>query len=165
MKRAGISLLLLTFIYAMVLASFHPLDLLFGAILSGALLYTFRRFVFGDAGGRPDPLPGLLRRSVAFFPFALAVAWDVVKGTWEVALITLHLRPLKSPGIVKVPVGERTQTGVAVSALVTTLSPGEVLIEANDEFMLLHVIDAGDPDAVRRTHENFYQRYQRKVFP
>jgi multisubunit Na+/H+ antiporter MnhE subunit len=163
-KRAGIGLVLLTFVYAMVLASFHPLDLLFGAILSGALLYTFRRFIFDD-GGRPGPLPGLLRRSVAFFPFAGAVAWDVAKGTWEVALITLHLRPLTTPGIVKVPVGERTQTGVVVSSLVTTLSPGAVLIEANDEFMLVHVIDAGDPDAVRRTHENFYQRYQRKVFP
>jgi multicomponent Na+:H+ antiporter subunit E len=164
MKRAIIALLLLTFVYAMVLASFDPLDLLFGAVLSGALLYVFRRFVFDDSDG-PVPLPRLLRRSLAFFPFAGVVAWDVVKGTWEVALVTLHLRPLTSPGIVKVSVGERTPTGVAVSSLVTTLSPGAFLIEANDEFMLIHVIDAGDPEAVRLAHETLYQRYQRKVFP
>ncbi len=162
MKRAIFCVVLLTGVYAMVLASLHPLDLLFGAVVSGALVYASRLFVFG---GRPDPLPGLIRRWVAFFPFAGAVVQDVVAGTWEVALVTLHLRPLASPGIVKVPVGERTPTGVAVTALVMTLSPGAFLIEANEEFMLIHLIDARDPNAFRQECEDFYQRYQRKVFP
>ena len=165
MKRVVLALLLLTLVYAMVLASFHPLDLLFGVVLSGALLYAFRAFVFGGAGGKPKPLPGLAGRFVAFFPFAWAVALDTARGTWEVAIITLHLRPLVSPGIVKVPVGERTPSGVAVSALVTTLSPGAFLIEANEEFMLIHLLDASDADSVREKHKEFYQRYQRKVFP
>jgi multisubunit Na+/H+ antiporter MnhE subunit len=132
--------------------------------LGGAALYVslvrIQRYRW-----RTGPLRGLLRSFAAFFPFAGAVVRDVVEGTWEVALVTLHFRPLVSPGIVKVPVGERTSTGVAVSALVTTLSPGAFLIEANEDFMLLHVIDAADPDAVREKHEDFYQRYQRKVFP
>ena len=66
-----------------------------------------------------------------------------------------------------IPVGDRTQTGVAVSALVATLSPGEVLVDVDRErgAMLIHVIDAGDPEATRRRHEDFYQRYQRRVFP
>ena len=149
----------------MVLASLHPLDLAFGALVSGALVYAFRPFVFDGAGGRPDSLPGLARRCAAFFQFVVAVAWDVVKGTWEVALITLHLRPLKRPGVVKVPVGERTPAGVAVSALTTTLFPGAFLVKANDEFMLMHLIDASDPDAFRKEREDLYQRYQRKVFP
>ncbi len=146
----------------MVLASFHPWDLLFGALVSGAAMYAFKGFVLGD---RADPLPGLLKRCVAFFPFAGAAVRDIVVGTWEVALVTLHFRPLAQPGIVKVPVGERTPTGVAVSALVTTLSPGDFLVEANDEFMLIHTIDASDPDTYRKEREDFYQRYQRKVFP
>jgi multisubunit Na+/H+ antiporter MnhE subunit len=89
----------------------------------------------------------------------------VLKGTWEVALITLHIKPLVEPGVVKLPVGERTPNGVAVLGLVTTLSPGAFLIEANKEFMLIHVIDASDPDAFREDREDFYRRYQRKVFP
>ena len=165
MKRASLVVLLLTGVYTMTLASFHPLDLLFGAVASVAVLYAYRGFVFGEAEGRPDPLPGLLGRCVAFFPFAMAIVWDVVKGTWEVALVVLHLRPLVRPGIVKVPIGERTPTGVAVTALVTTLSPGALLVEANEEFMLLHVINASDPGAVRKDREDFYQRYQKKVFP
>ena len=162
MKRTILCILLLTGVYAMVLASFHPLDLLFGALISGVLVYAFRRFVFGD---RLASSSGLARRCVAFFPFAGAVVRDIVAGTWEVALITLHLRPLAKPGIVKVPVGERTPTGVAVTAIVTTLSPGDFLVEANDEFMLIHTIDAGDPDDFRKDREDLYQRYQRKVFP
>jgi multicomponent Na+:H+ antiporter subunit E len=31
--------------------------------------------------------------------------------------------------------------------------------------MLLHVLDAADPDAVRRHHAAFYERHQRSVFP
>ena len=58
MKRALLSLFLLTLVYALVLASFAPWDLALGAVLSGALLYAFRGFVFG---GRPAPVPGLLR--------------------------------------------------------------------------------------------------------
>ncbi len=162
MKRAGFAVLFLTGIYVMVLASFHPWDLFFGVVVSGALVYGFRSFVFG---GRPDPLTGLAGRAAAFFPFVAAVVWDVLKGTWEVALITLHIKPLVEPGVVKLPVGERTPTGVAVLGLVTTLSPGAFLIEANDEFMLIHIIDASDPDAFREEREDFYQRYQRKVFP
>jgi multisubunit Na+/H+ antiporter MnhE subunit len=162
MKRAVFIVVLLTGVYAMVLASFHPMDLLFGAIFSGTLLYAFRSFVFG---GRPDSLPRFLRRCVAFFPFAGVAAWDIIAGTWEVALVTLHVRPLARPGIVKLPIGEWTPVGAAVLALVTTLSPGAFLVEANDEYMLIHVIDASDPDAFRKDREDFYQRYQRKVFP
>ncbi|MDP8926121.1 MAG: Na+/H+ antiporter subunit E [Actinomycetota bacterium] len=162
MKRTLLVLLLLTGVYAMVLASFHPWDLLFGALVSGALIYAFRQFVFG---GRPDLLPGFLRRCAAFFPFVWAAVWDIVAGTWQVALVVLHLRPLAEPGVVEVPVGERTPTGVAISALVTTLSPGAFLVEADDESILIHLIDASDPEAFRRDREDFYQRYQKKVFP
>jgi multisubunit Na+/H+ antiporter MnhE subunit len=161
-KRALFCLLLLTGVHAMVLATFDPWDLFFGLLLSGALIYVFRSFVFGD---QPDPLPGFARRCAAFFPFAWVVVLDIVKGTWEVALITLHIRPLKEPSLVKVPVGDRSPTGVAVTARVTTLSPEAFLIEANDESMLIHVIDASDPDAFRKGRKNLYQRCQRKVFP
>jgi multicomponent Na+:H+ antiporter subunit E len=161
-KRAVLAILFLTGVYAMALASFHPWDLFFGVVVSGALVYCFRSFVFG---GQPNPLTGLAGRAVAFLPFVVATVWDVLKGTWEVALITLHIKPLVEPGVVRLPVGERTPTGVAVLGLVTTLSPGAFLIEVNDEYMLIHVIDASDPNAFREDREEFYRRYQSKVFP
>jgi multisubunit Na+/H+ antiporter MnhE subunit len=154
---------LLTLVYALVLASFKRWDLALGAAASVALLFALR----GVARPSPEREPGLLRRIVAFFPFALAVLVDVARGTWEVALVTLHLRPLDKPGIVEIPVGERTPIGVAVSTLCATLSPGEFLVEVDEERreILLHVIDASDPDAIRERHRRFYERYQRWVFP
>lgn len=161
MRRSLLSLLLLTLVYALVLGSFDPLDLLLGLALSGVLLFVFRDYLFAGA----EMNGTLLGRAAAFTPFVLAVLRDVVIGTWEVTLVTLHLRPLKCPGIVAVPIGERTPVGVAVSALVTTLSPGAFLIDVERGVMLLHVIDATDPEAVRERHQEFYRRYQRKVFP
>lgn len=164
MTRYAAAVAGLTGLYALALASFAPLDLLFGAVLATALVFTSRRFVFGD---RPDEEVSLLRRVVAFVPFAAVVFWQVLEGTWEVALITLHLRPLHRPGIVAVPIGERTPAGVVVWAVVVGLAPGSFFVDLDGErgVALIHVIDAGDPAAFRRQQEDFYNHYQRKVFP
>lgn len=163
MGRLVFPLVLLTLVYALVVGTFSAADLALGALLSGVLLFALRAFVLP---GEPAST-GLFGRVAAFFPFAAAVGYDVVVGTWEVSLVTLHLRPFARPGIVAIPIGDRTQTGVAVSALVATLSPGEVLVDVDREggAMLIHVMDAGDPGAIRGRHEDFYRRYQRKVFP
>jgi multisubunit Na+/H+ antiporter MnhE subunit len=157
-------IILLTATYALVLASFHPWDLAIGATLSALLLGLFRRFLFGD---RPARLGDLGSRLVAFVPFAVAVVRDILAGTWAVALVVLHMRPLVCPGIVTVPIEDRSPTGVAVAALVDTLSPGSVLVDVDWErgVMLIHVIDAREPDAIREKHRQFYHRYQKRVFP
>lgn len=163
MARLLFPLVLLTAVYALVLGSFAPADLALGAVISGSLLLALRGFVLSGAPASS----GTAGRLAGFLPFAAAVARDVVVGTWEVSLVVLHLRPINRAGIVAIPVGERTETGVAVTALVATLSPGEVLVDVDRErgVMLMHVIDATNPEAIRRRHEEFYRRYQRKVFP
>jgi len=164
MPRAVLSILSLTVVYGLVLGSFHPWDVGIGIFVSGALYFATRGYLFG---GRAEIDRRLFGRMVAFIPFSLAVIWDITVGTWEVALVTLHIRPLHHPGIVVVPVGERSPVGVATTALVMTLSPGEFLVDVDREHdaILMHVLDASDPDAVRRKHEEFYQRYQKRVFP
>jgi multicomponent Na+:H+ antiporter subunit E len=88
-------------------------------------------------------------------------------GNVEVTLVTLGLRPLLRPGIVAVPVGDRTPTGVAVWAVVTGLPPGSYFVDVDRErgVVLIHVLDARDPEAYREEQEDFYRRYQSKVFP
>jgi multicomponent Na+:H+ antiporter subunit E len=164
------AILVLTLVYALALASFHPWDLLFGAGLSAALLFTCRRFVFDADGTAPrpaDPRLTLLGRVVAFVPFAAVVFRNILVGNVEVTLVTLGLRPLLRPGIVAVPVGDRTPTGVAVWAVVTGLPPGSYFVDVDRErgVVLIHVLDARDPEAYREEQEDFYRRYQSKVFP
>ncbi len=164
MTRYVAAIVGLTLAYALALGSFHPLDLLFGAGLSAALVFVSRRVVF-EAG--PDGGPSFLRRVAAFVPFSFVVFWEVVVGTWEVTLVTLHLRPLNKPGIVAVPIANRTPTGVAVWAIIAGLPPGSFFVDVDRErgVVLIHIIDAGDPEAFRREQEGFYNRYQSKVFP
>ncbi len=157
-------LLPLTLLYTLTLASFELWDILFGLLFSGVLLLTFRQFVFEGHAAAGGSLP---RRIVASVPFAARVLLDVAVGIWQVALVIVRIRPLCSPGIVAVPIGDRTPTGVAISALVTTLSPGSYLVDVDWErrVMLFHVLNAHDSDAMREKLQNMYERYQRHVFP
>jgi multisubunit Na+/H+ antiporter MnhE subunit len=47
------------------------------------------------------------------------------------------------------------------------ITPDTVVVELDEERgrMLLHVIDASDPDAVRSEQLRSYERRQRRVFP
>lgn len=164
MSRLVLALLLLTATYALVLASVHPWDLALGAALSAGVLLAFRPFLLGR---RPAPIDGLVARLLALPRLVWAVLADITVGTVRVAAVVLGLRPLESPGIVAVPVGDRTEAGVVVSAFAATLAPGEYLVDVDwsERRMLLHVLDARDPDGVRERFDHFYRRYQRRVVP
>jgi multisubunit Na+/H+ antiporter MnhE subunit len=164
MIRFGLSLVFLTITYLFVLASGSPGDIAMGVVFSGVLLLVFRNFLFG---GNPKPSPGFFAKLAALPLFLAASVWDIVKGTWEVALVVLHIRPLERPGIVAVPIEGRTPTGLAVSATETTLSPGTYLVDVDVErgVWLIHALDAADAEGVKRDRREFYERYQKRVFP
>lgn len=166
MNRFIAAVLLGTVLYLLTLASVKLWDIVQGAIITIALLIVFRRFLY-QAGGRPAHVPKLLERFVAFWPFVGHVLVDIVHGTVFVIRIVLRRRPLQCPGIVTIPIAERSANGVAVSALASTLSPGSFLVDVDEErgVMLMHVIDASDPDGVRADHQELYVDRQRHVFP
>ncbi len=151
-------------VYALTLSSADPLDVLIGAVLGGGLILVVdRRLQPVASGAMPPPAVRVL-----WFPlFAVAVVADVAQGTWDVALRVLSLRRLDRPGVVRIPLGARSDRGAAVTALAASLSPGSVLVDIDWERrdLLLHLIDASDPDGVRGRQQRFYDRYQRRVFP
>lgn len=164
MSTALLSLVLLTAVYLMVVESFSVWDVLFGGVVSGLVLLLVRQ---RPAQRVSAAGPGLGRRIVRFVPFAVAVFFDILAGTWDVLLTVLHLRSADRAGFVEVPIGERTPTGVAVTSLLITLSPGSVVLDIDHErgIMLYHVLDATNPDDVRARYQRFYERFQRHVFP
>lgn len=165
LARVALSLSLLVLVYALALGSFAPADLALGSLFAAGALLFCRRLLLEDAHAPPQGSVG--RRVLAFVPFSIVVLGQVAVGTWEVALVVVGLRRLRTPGIVAVPIGERSQAGVAVSGLAATLSPGELLVDVDWErrVMLFHVMDARDPDAVRERHQRLYRAHQRWVFP
>ena len=152
----------LTGVYLLSLGSVDPLDAAEGFLLAVALSLWLRgRLEWPEGAG-----PSLAGRIAAFPLLVVGELVEVLRGTWDVALRVLGLRPLES-GIVLIPIGERTDLGVAVTGLLAGLSPGSMLVEVDRErqVMLFHFIDASDADAVRDHLDRFYRRYQRRVFP
>jgi multisubunit Na+/H+ antiporter MnhE subunit len=155
--------LLLTGVYLLSLGSMDPLDAAEGLVLATVLSLGLRGRLERPQGAGPS----LVGRIAAFPLLVGGLLIDVLRGTWDVALRVLGLRPVECPGIVLVPIGERTELGVAVTGLLAGLSPGSMLVEVDSQrqAMLFHVIDAHDPDTVRDHLDRFYRRYQRRVFP
>jgi multicomponent Na+:H+ antiporter subunit E len=163
-SRLGLSVGLLALIYVLTLASLEPWDVVGGLLIAAVLLALSQRVTIGH---RPARLPDLPARMVAFFPFAAQVTFGMIRDAWSVALVMIHVRPLGQPGIVTVPIANRSHRGIAVTALVTTISPGSYFLGVDWEHdeMVFHFLDASDPDAIRADRERLYDRYQRHVFP
>jgi multicomponent Na+:H+ antiporter subunit E len=157
-------LALLTCTYALTVASFAWEDLALGLGLSIVLLAVFRRTM----------LPSRLQSSattikgITMLPLYMArVVWSIVTGTVAVTIYVLGIRQLRHPGIVSVPIGQRTPGGVAVTALALTLSPGSFLVDVDweERVMFVHVMDASEPAVVREELQTMYDRYQRHIVP
>lgn len=164
MTRVLLSLAGLTLVYSMILLSLHPWDLAIGVILATGVVVLFRQHLFGDG---LEPVAGFGRRVLALPRFAWAVYVEMMEGLWLVLSIVLGRRPLVRSGIVAVPMGERSPSGVAVTAWLVGLSPGSVVIDVDWEsrIMWIHFVDVTDPEELRQKMQIFYERYQRQIFP
>lgn len=149
-------------VYLAVLGRVEPWDVASGAILAAALLVAFRRLLAVPRRRVPTG-----RRLGAVPPLCGRIAADVVRGTWSVFLRALGVRQVGPSGFVEVPILDRTEAGVAATALAETLSPGSVLVEVDWErkVMIFHVMELDDPEAVRERIQRFYRRHQRRVVP
>jgi multisubunit Na+/H+ antiporter MnhE subunit len=162
MARFVLMTVTLTAVYLLVLTSVQPGDVLLGATLSVVIAAALvRAFPAGRVdsplGGRLAAAPGLAVKTVA----------GIVRGTWHVALYTLGRRRLERPGLVAIPKEDRTPSGVAAWGFLTALSPDEIVVDIDEQrgVLLVHVLDAGDPEAIRVRHHEAHERRQRRVFP
>jgi multisubunit Na+/H+ antiporter MnhE subunit len=155
--------LLLIVVYALAVGSFAPWDLLLGFLVAVVLVAGLRRHVPGTG----IPGPRLLWRLGGVPALAAAVLRDMTIGTWQVAAVVLGIRPLRRPGVVAIPIGDRSEAGALATAFIGTLAPGEFLVEIDWErrVLLFHVLDAGDPARVRARFAASYRNRQRRVVP
>lgn len=145
--------------FALMTADFSWQNLTVGLGLSIGLLWLFRKQVI------PRPLPpnGFALHLIIYTPVLIwYLLIDILKGTWVVTLTTLGIRPLRKPGIVKLPIGGHSPYGVGPVGYFVTLSPGSFMVDVdwNTREMLVHVLDASDPDAVRKDAEKYYRLWE-----
>lgn len=154
---------LLTGVFLLMVGSVDVWDGVLGGGVAALLLGWSGRWL---TDGRPPGAVGPARVG-GFVLLMGAVLVDVVKGTWRMMLVILGPQPGARQGVVEVPLGERTDGGVRVSALVASMAPGSVLLDIDWErrVMRFHMVDASRADAFREELARFYRERQRSVFP
>lgn len=178
MRRTGRSLfgvrmlavLTLLAVYLLTLGSVSWGDLAIGLALALVVERGWRRRVLrggilGEAAKRPRAR--LHRALIAAPRLVLAVLWEITRGTWEVTKYSLGFREPVHAGTVAIQIEGISPAGLATWAFIVTVSPGELALDLDEErgILVIHALDASDPEAIRRHHQNFYAKYQREVIP
>ena len=141
-------------VFCLVIGDFGWQNLLLGAGIVMPVMYVFRRQITPD----PLPPPGLSLHLLVYAPVLLYYLFiDILGGSWQVIRVTLGMSPLRHPGIVRVSFKDFSAYGVGPIGFFITLSPGSFLVDVDwdKQVMLIHVLDASDPDAVRRNAERY----------
>jgi len=95
--------------------------------------------------------------------FGLIVIWDIIVANIQVAWIVLTRRNKNlRPAWVVIPLDLRQPEAITVLAGTITLTPGTVSADMSDtgHCLLVHALDAPDPDAVR---DDIKQRYEARL--
>jgi multisubunit Na+/H+ antiporter MnhE subunit len=158
MSRVVIQALALMGVYLLVMTSAKPADAIVGLLLGLVLAVALRPRLPGRRPATP-PLTGLL----ALFPVVAQTALEMLIGSWRT--VRFCLRGTGQPGFVEIPRGDRSRHSVALWGVLTGEAPDEVPIDVDEErgVLIVHLVDASDPDAVRHRHQRAYERAQRKV--
>jgi multisubunit Na+/H+ antiporter MnhE subunit len=157
MTQAALRVVGLAAIYLLVLTSLDPGDLLVGGLIAVGVAVAVRpRGRRGAAGRSARPH---LRAALAV---AAGTTVELVRGTWRTVRFCLGDRGRQ--GFVEIPRAGRSTRNVAFWGLLTGEAPDEVPVDVDTErdILIVHLIDARDPEEVRERH-NRASRAQRKV--
>jgi multicomponent K+:H+ antiporter subunit E len=130
-----------------------------GMVVFGLILGTI--IPIGTAQWWPDR-PGRIK-PFKMFTYCLLVMWDIIVANIQVAWIVLtKSNAAMQPAWVVIPLDLRTPEAISILAGTITLTPGTVSADLSDEghSLLVHALDAPDPDAVR---DDIKQRYERRL--
>lgn len=150
--------LLLTLVWCLLNNTISPGMVVFGLIL-GILVPILTAPYWPD---RP-----VLRNPVRLIAYVLIVIWDILVANVQVARIVLFKsNSAMRPNWVTIPLDLRTPEAIAILAGTITLTPGTVSSDLSDQghVLLVHALDAPDPDAVRDQIKDRYERRLKEIF-
>jgi multicomponent K+:H+ antiporter subunit E len=108
-----------------------------------------------------------LKNPAMIVEFVLVVLWDIVVANVVVAKTILFTRnAAMRPTWVTVPLDLRTPEAITVLAGTITMTPGTVSsdIAADGRSLLVHCLNAPDPDAVVAEIKHRYERRLKEIF-
>ncbi|MDX2485800.1 MAG: Na+/H+ antiporter subunit E [Pseudodonghicola sp.] len=149
---------LLTAVWLLLVNSYSLNSLLFGFLL-GIVIPFLTRPYWTD---RPE-----LHHPLKIVEYFAIVIWDIIVANVVVAGIVLFKRNAdRHPAWVCIPMELRSPEAITVLAGTITLTPGTVSadLSAGGHFLLVHCLDAPDPDAVRDEIKDRYERRLLEIF-
>lgn len=147
-------------IYLLVMTSLDPGDILVGSALGLGVAVALRPHGMHRAPpGRVTPIEWV----GAFAGMVTETAREMVVGSWRV--VRFCLDSSATPGFVEIPRGGRSRHSVALWGVLTGEAPDEVPVDVDEarDVLIVHLVDATDPEAVRARHQRAYERWQRRV--
>ncbi len=140
------AIILLAIVYLMLTANLELSNIVVGLLVGTGVVLVLR----------PQPGPVNLRRmptaAVALARYVLILAYDLLLSGIQVARIVLSPQMPLKPGITAIPSECETELGSALSAHAITLTPGEMVVEMDEQgVMYTHCLDATEAkdDVVR----------------
>lgn len=108
-----------------------------------------------------------VRRPFLVLGYILIVIWDILVANIVVAwtILTKSNEAMQSTWVT-IPLDLRRPEAITVLAGTITLTPGTVSADLSDKghALLVHALDAGDPDAVRDEIKQRYERRLKEIF-
>lgn len=126
----------LTLLYVALTANGEPLNWLLGLLLAAGITGLLR----------PKPAPVSWRTAgvalLAAGQFLLLLLWDLLVSSMQVGRLVLRREMPLRQGIVALPTGSTSPRVVLLSAQAITLTPGEMVVEMDEDGVLYtHCLD------------------------
>lgn len=150
--------LLLTLVWCLLHNSFSPGTVVFGLLLGIAIPILTSAYW---------PNRPVMKKPLRMLFYVLIVIWDIIVANVQVALIVLFKRNSDMRTTwVNIPLDLRTPEAIAILAGTITLTPGTVSADLSDQghALLVHALDAADPEAVRDQIKTRYEHRLKEIF-
>ena len=109
----------------------------------------------------------VLKKPMNIIGYVLIVMYDIVKSNIDVALIVLFKsNAARQPAWVTVPLDLKSPEAITVLAGTITMTPGTLTADLSSEghALLVHCLDAPDPQAVCQDIKDRYESRLKEIF-
>lgn len=109
----------------------------------------------------------VLKKPMKIIGYVLIVMYDIVKSNIDVALIVLFKsNAARQPAWVTVPLDLKSPEAITVLAGTITMTPGTLTADLSSEghALLVHCLDAPDPQAVCQDIKDRYESRLKEIF-
>lgn len=149
--------LLLAIVWVAVTGSASFMNLVFGFLLAAVALGIVRSSYGGVL------YLGRVRRILALLLLFLC---ELAKSAWAVAMAVMSPKMDVKPGIFAFPLTVDSDFEITLLANLITLTPGTLSVDVSDDRKILyvHALDCSDPDAIRRSIAEGFERRIMEAF-